>query len=687
MMADDPALPTQKNVAPPGAGARPAFRADIEGLRGIAILAVIANHFGAEFAPGGFLGVDLFFVISGYVITQSLMGRAHHSLFSLATDFFARRIKRLTPALIIFVILTSALIPLVDPAPRDSLRTGLASLLALSNLHLLKQATDYFGGAAALNVFTHTWSLAVEDQFYLLFPLAVWAAGLAAGARREARLLVIVGVCGVASLMLFLVLAVTRPEAAFYLMPSRFWQIGAGAVLCLGQRSEHLQRLAGWRWLRRLPSTLHGAPLLLPIIVVFFIADDRSTLIAAPAIVALGVGIIGAERSGGIDHRILTSRPLLFLGRISYSLYLYHWSVITLSRWTIGVHAWTIPFQLALMLLLAWLSYRFVEEPLRHRRWSAASWRTIAMGLAAIAMACLCVMGIERRLAGSAYTGERTTLELKGGEPLALTYSVPGTALRWAGERCIIGAAADIGKAIDVASCTLGNFNDAPRRLLVIGDSFAPSFIAAFDEVARRGTAVTLAAAWGAAPAPGIAMTGTFAAMSAYYWQSVVPDLTRRLRRGDDVFIVADLEPLSPRSRSTVADEVLAHYAAQLRTLSGTLAAQGVTLYVLHGLPFARDAACTPTSASPQWFSPFGPPCRFLTREETLARRKALDDALHALSQARNARIVDLLDVFCPQETCTYYNGKSLLYRDEHSHPTIAGARLAAPIIAETFSR
>ena len=146
------------------------YRPDIDGLRAFAVVAVIINHFNKDLLPGGYLGVDIFFVISGFVITSSLYQRPSKNFNDFISGFYERRIKRLVPALSVFVLITSITICLFNPAPGTTLRTGLSSLFGLSNLYLLRTATDYFAESTELNVFTHTWSLGVEEQFYILFP-------------------------------------------------------------------------------------------------------------------------------------------------------------------------------------------------------------------------------------------------------------------------------------------------------------------------------------------------------------------------------------------------------------------------------------------------------------------------------------------------------------------------------------
>ena len=164
---------------------------EIDGLRAFAIITVIINHLNKNFMPGEYLGVDIFFVISGFVIT-SLNGRIASTFKEFIKSFYARRCKRLLPALIIFVLAISIMVCLFNPYPSVALKTGLTSLFGISNLYLLKQSTDYFAQSTQLNVFTHTWSLGVEEQFYLIFPFLVWFTGFGRKTKKGSRNLFLV---------------------------------------------------------------------------------------------------------------------------------------------------------------------------------------------------------------------------------------------------------------------------------------------------------------------------------------------------------------------------------------------------------------------------------------------------------------------------------------------------------------
>ena len=157
------------------------YRPEIDGLRAFAIIAVIINHFNKDFLPTGYLGVDIFFVISGYVICSSISRRRSLNFKEFILSFYERRIRRLIPALIIFVLITSILISFFSPKPFGQIGTGFASLFGVSNIALFWKSKDYFSEIITLNPFTHTWSLGVEEQFYFFLPLIAWFTGFAKG--------------------------------------------------------------------------------------------------------------------------------------------------------------------------------------------------------------------------------------------------------------------------------------------------------------------------------------------------------------------------------------------------------------------------------------------------------------------------------------------------------------------------
>lgn len=366
----------------------------------MAVLAVIANHMHRAALPSGYLGVDIFFVISGYVISGSLAAQPPDlSLARFLLGFYSRRIRRLLPALLACVALTSLLVCLFDTQPTATLQTGISALFGFSNLFLLQESVDYFARSSELNAFLHTWSLGVEEQFYFVFPLLLWLTGFARGrAAGPRRLLLVLSVLATLSLAAFVLLARHHLAQAYFLMPSRFWELAAGALLFLLHRSGRLR--GPWQ---RLPSLL---PLGLLLAALFL--PLQLEVPATMAVVALTVAVM-AMGLAGTDRRLvaLLSHPwVVGLGLLSYSLYLWHWPVLVVSRWTIGISLGTLPLQLLLMGALALASYCWLEQPLRRRVWARTEGATVLVGLVAAGLAALALWALKVPLRHKLYLGQ-----------------------------------------------------------------------------------------------------------------------------------------------------------------------------------------------------------------------------------------------------------------------------------------
>ncbi|MEB3167102.1 MAG: acyltransferase family protein [Synechococcaceae cyanobacterium] len=668
------------NAAAPASGEAHGYRPAIDGLRALAVLAVIVNHLDLGLLPSGFLGVDIFFVISGCVITASLRRQPGSSLADLLAGFYARRLRRLVPALLLMLVVGALLICLVDPRPHASLRTGLAALVGFSNVELQQQATDYFARSAQLNVFTHTWSLGVEEQFYLLYPLLVWGCGYGRRGGGAARLALAIGGLSLASLAAFAWLWGTAPSAAYFLMPARLWEIGAGCLLQLA-----LERRP-WvlSWLLELPPL----PLLLALLATLALPRQLGVALHL-ACVLLTVLLLGCLRPGTLAERLLRRPRLVYIGLLSYSLYLWHWVVLCLARWSVGLNLRTLPLLLALMLLLAIASYTWLETPLRQARWHRRRGGTIAVGLGGLGLGALLLLLLDQLPPYTLFSGRRPALQAEGVASLSQPYRLPGTAWRWAGEPCVLSDNAQVGKAIPWLPCTLGDPRTARRRLLVLGNSFSASFVAAFDPLVRQdGYAVTVSSAWAASPVPEITNLGPYAPINSHYWQAVAPALIAKLRPGDWVFLASDMMMFSPAQPQPGHQQALRQLEQGLTRLSGQLGRRGIRLAVLHGNPFAREAECHPASAIPQWFAPGGGPCVLPDRRSSLRRRQPLDRLLRRLERQGALRVVDLFDAFCPGPRCTYLGADgTVLYRDEHSHPSIESLRRLAPQLRHLWLR
>ena len=426
------------------------FRNDIQGLRGIAILAVILYHMNPAWLSGGFVGVDIFFVISGYLVGGTVYGQVSAGTFRWS-DFIARRIRRLAPALIAMLLtVTAVLMLLVGPATiRQQATIALSSLFGLSSFPLWKSA-KYFGPTAETNPLLHTWSLSVEEQFYLLLPLAI----LVTIRWKRSRAVLIITVVSVVSLLAAELVVHSRfHTAAFFLLPFRAWELGLGllaAIMPSTQGSRHEEHK--YRYV-----SVIIAFLVLAVSCICLHPDSRFPGLAAlPACAGTAVLLwYGPESPIG---RMLSWRPLVWVGAVSYSLYLWHVPCLAIQRIITG------PDQSALMgsaamltaIALSVLSYYLIEQPFRHpgkvntRRfrtvWSPAACALMAMSLTAI------VTKGYRELFPASQRGLFAQIDPEG-------------------------SSAYVTQRFLQASLATSPFADTKeRRILLVGDSFAQDF-------------------------------------------------------------------------------------------------------------------------------------------------------------------------------------------------------------------
>lgn len=659
------------------------YRPEIDGLRAFAVIAVIINHFNKNVLPSGYLGVDIFFVISGYVITASLAGRESKNFLDFLSGFYERRIKRLIPALVLFVLITSLLISLFNPDPGVALGLGWRSLFGISNINLYRSATDYFAQSTELNPFTHTWSLGVEEQFYLLFPFLIWFSGFGRQTATGARNLFFwVGALTIASLIGFVYLYRVNQPAAYFLMPPRFWEMAAGCLIFIGfQKRAKIER------------TLEMVPPLLVVMAmvgVMFLPVSAAVP-ATIAIVVLSAILIACLKEGTAAYKFFTLKKVIFIGLISYSLYLWHWSILSISRWTIGIYWWSVPLQAGLMLIIAVASYTWIETPFRRMKWSPLRWKTIGIGLIPPVSVAALLTAYTNTQPFSLFLGSRLKLTATGVPSLTVPYSLTANNRQWTweGQSCVLSDNSQVGKQIKVEDCTIGDFKNANKRILILGNSFSAAFTHAFDKmVSERDVAVTITSSWGASPIHEIPNKGIFNKANDFYWETTVPGLIRQLRAGDIVFLVNDMADLSPKQATQEQSKKLQLLESGLMRFANELKLQNIRLAILNGNPFAREASCKPEQALLQWYSPFGrKKCEIPDRKTTLERRKNLDEVLTRVAAKSGVIVIDLLPLFCPDEKCTYFTSDGVaLYRDEYSHPSVEAARLSADTFLRHFT-
>ena len=342
------------------------YRRDIDGLRAVAVLAVMVFHLDAAFLGGGFTGVDVFFVISGYVVTASLLAHRGGGLKRFLLDFYGRRIARIIPALVVMLALTLVLYLAFIPIPWSQSavpEVALYALLGAGNLALLDSQGNYFANKADLNPWLHTWSLGIEEQFYLIAPLLLFW-----GMQKRRSPYLAWGplvLCAGFSLVLCAGLQARNPELNFYSVFTRFWELGAGTLLCLWharpKTSPEIENA-----ILRSPMGWVG---LLLVVTGFVGARPEHSPFPDTLTAVLGTLLLiheGTQRSSGMINRLLAAPLLVGIGKLSYSLYLWHWPVYAGLRWTIGLDSTVAKATaLAASFVLAAISYRVIEQPVR----------------------------------------------------------------------------------------------------------------------------------------------------------------------------------------------------------------------------------------------------------------------------------------------------------------------------------
>ncbi|GCL66254.1 acyltransferase family protein [Pseudaquabacterium pictum] len=447
---------------------RSEHRPEIDGLRAVAIVPVVLYHAGVPGFGGGYVGVDVFFVVSGFLITGILLRALQAGQFSLLL-FYERRIRRLLPALVaVLVASTAAASWLLFPTELNGFGRSLAATaLFLANVHFMRDA-GYFAAPAESQPLLHMWSLAVEEQFYLLFPLV-----LAAGWRWfRPRLLAVMLVLAALSFAYALWLLAHKPDHAFYATPSRAWELLVGVALAMVTLHRRPRRVIGPRTASAL--TLLGLALICVPVATYSETTRFPGAMALPPVMGAALVLLAAPDSDRLISRLLTNAPVRLTGLMSYSLYLWHWPVIVFCK-TLAIQPLTAgqtALMLAAVVALALCSWRFIEQPFRRGGSATGPGRVIVAGAAAMAVSLLVGVGLAR---GDGFPGRFQP------EALALLRA-----------RTDLGTAADCRplapprRPVDGRLCKLGAEGGALPSFVVWGDSHAETLFPAFNAAAAQ---------------------------------------------------------------------------------------------------------------------------------------------------------------------------------------------------------
>lgn len=372
------------------------YRKDLDGLRAIAVIAVIVFHMNNSWLSGGFVGVDVFFTLSGFFICRHIYEAIQKNNFYL-TDFYKSRIRRLVPNLL-FVLLVTTVFATLYLIPSDLKRYGvslISSILAFSNIAYLFGGNGYFFPDAAAVPLLHTWSLSLEWQFYVICPVIL--IGLHKYFPRNLTT-ILIGLVGI-SFLLGCYITMHHPSASFYLFPTRAWEIGLGGLVALG-----VFGIPQARWQRE-ASAFSG---LLLILISCILYSPRTPLPGVAAMLPCGgTALLIWAGSGVPEHdasrssvvaRLLSVKPCVFLGIISYSLYLWHWPVLSLSNYVIPEEPdlYENARIFALIFILSCISWNYVEKPFRYNGYARMPWTrdvkyVVSTALAVVVCGCYLV--------------------------------------------------------------------------------------------------------------------------------------------------------------------------------------------------------------------------------------------------------------------------------------------------------
>ncbi len=343
-------------------GADRTYRTDIDGIRSLAILSVVLFHAGIRGISGGFTGVDVFFVLSGYLIGGHIFGELLGGRFSYLR-FYQRRAKRILPAfyVVLAFVLVSAFLLFTPLNAYHAFRSSFWATLSVSNIAFWQQ-TNYFAPGAESNPLLMTWSLGVEEQFYLVIPLLMV---LLARVRRSWVLPSILAVCA-ASFVFAVAMLPGNPSMVFYLLPSRAWELGVGVALAVFELERSRYRKQG------AVAEAAGIAGLIAIVLPFVLYSRTTPFPGAAALPpVLGTAVLLAVPQSWVSRRLLSLPPLVYIGRISYSWYLWHWPILAVLRVVYGKAVLPLPVGLMAVTAALWmavLSYYVIEQPFRQSK-------------------------------------------------------------------------------------------------------------------------------------------------------------------------------------------------------------------------------------------------------------------------------------------------------------------------------
>lgn len=635
------------------------FNTDIQGLRAVAVMLVVLYHAGLDLLSGGYIGVDVFYVISGYLITGLLLKEMEADGTLRLPRFYARRVRRLLPAatLVVMATVTVAWWLYTPLEMKQFLSSAVATTLYVSNIWFAHLATDYLAADTHANPLLHTWSLAVEEQFYLFWPLLIlFLARVVRWGSLRFRIQIGVGVILACSFVASVLLTHHSQPWAFFGSPTRAWELGLGGLI-----AALAPRLRTW-------GLGDGHALLLSwsglglILAGGFLLDDHSHFPGFAALLpAGGAGLIltaAASARSGWSNPILRPRSLQFIGDISYSFYLWHWPVFVFLALLLGELDWLASaLGVALSLLLASLTFFLVENPIRL---SPTLSRRVGLSL---------VLGV---LLTGGSAGIALMLRAVSAQELAT-----GMQARYQAARAEIPRVYADGCHVDFLTtqppaCVYGA-PDADFTLVLFGDSIAAQWFPALEKLAlRQGWRLLSMTKSGC---PSVALEPFNTSFNRPYrecseWREQVFHRIAELR--PDLVILSNLTGHRVKQAGTwlTARENLQAWELGLEMTLRRLSGSGAAIALLRATPYLGvDAVTCLARADWQGQDPDQVCARPLEQAQTTQADQIFALEQRLIADLDNARTIDLTERICPRGMCRAAAGDMVIYHDK-SHLT-----------------
>ena len=646
----------------------------IDGIRAIAVISVIIYNINASLLPGGFTGVDIFFVISGYVISLSLSKSTLHNFLPYIISFYRKRLLRILPALLTCIVITTIVSNLFIPSSwlsSENKRTALSAFLGLSNFALVLSSDGYFAPRSEFNPFLHTWSLAIEEQFYLFFPLIFFLVSkLKHNNSKSIKFLsfIIIPIFTILSLSWSYIETKNSPILAYLWLPSRFWELAIGSVLF----TFHSRNFC-------VPRTQKGSSfvlvfgIILVCIGLFFSSRELFpfpwAIVPVMGSLFLVTGVSKKYKNLSYLQKIFESPGMIYIGKISYSLYLWHWPVITLFRWTVGIeNQYYIIIALVLIFSLSSLSYHFVESPIRQNSYlrDQTSLKVILSGLIAIFL-CLCI---------SKVIFDQHNL---------ITLSVTKNIDDW--DSALISHANPEMNKIDEI------LNSSQRRLFVIGDSHAGTYGKLIRQVSIYLGIKTVLFSEVGCPIASLLEPTTQKCLDIHENNlqtigkfgnpgDIVFLASLRLNRLDDQWKIFDEETIISRQKDYQNRALALEQASEIIQ---EFENQG--MYVLIDAP--KPIFRSPPFRCSDWFNEMNPICKHgftISRDFLLEYRKPVMNSLEILKKWHTRLIVwDPFFILCPNVKCSAFQGNKPLFFDG-DHLSGYGNKILFPSFVDQLS-